>query len=375
MTTVNNNPVIREATTEAPVLEAVDVTKHFALHGVRAHGRGKVVHAVENVSLALHSGRITALVGESGSGKSTLARLLAQLYPITSGEIRRHGTPVRVKGGKAFRKYVSAVQLILQDPFGSFNPVARINVTLMRAVKIHHRGASKAQRQQIIDDLLTQVNLVPPRQYTEKFPHELSGGQLQRVSIARALAADPEVFLADEPVSALDVSIRLGILNLLRKLTDERDVALLYVTHDIASARYFAEHTAVMYAGEIIEYGPSEEVTQRAAHPYTRLLIDSAPDPSRPEGEDRLSDVGQPPSLIDPPSGCRFHPRCPLAVERCRVQSPPRFDLESGHGARCWLYGDDEDAAAHRAHARELPGMTGVLRTGRRADLEPDGDR
>jgi len=374
--TITNEASAAGTSTDAPVLEAVGVTKHFPVHGGGPRARrGRVVHAVEDVSLALHSGRITALVGESGSGKSTLARLLAQLYPITSGEVRRHGAAVRVKGGKAFRRYVSAVQLILQDPFGSFNPVARINVTLMRAVKLHHPGKSKAERQRIIDELLTQVNLVPPRQFTEKFPHELSGGQLQRVSIARALAADPEVFLADEPVSALDVSIRLGILNLLRRLTDQRDVALLYVTHDIASARYFAEETAVMYAGEIIEYGPSEEVTQRAAHPYTRLLIDSAPDPSRAEGDERITDVGQPPSLIDPPSGCRFHPRCPMAVERCREQSPPRFDLDGGHWARCWLYGYDEASTAHRAHAASLPGMTAVLRTGRKEDSAPGDDR
>ncbi|GAA1935695.1 ABC transporter ATP-binding protein [Microbacterium aoyamense] len=371
---ITNNDATTDAAGDAPVLEAVHVTKHFPVHGARLRrGPRPVVHAVEDVSIALHRGRITALVGESGSGKSTLARLLSQLYPITSGEIRRDGVAVKVHGGRRFRRYVRAVQLILQDPFGSFNPVARINVTLMRAVKIHHPGLSRDQRQEVIDGLLEQVNLVPPRQYTEKFPHELSGGQLQRVSIARALAADPEVFLADEPVSALDVSIRLGILNLLRRLTDERDVALLYVTHDIASARYFAESTAVMYAGELIESGPSEEVTQRAAHPYTRLLIDSAPDPSRPSDSERMADAGQPPSLIDPPSGCRFHPRCPFAVKRCTEQSPPRFELGGDHWARCWLYGDDEEAASHREHAASLPGMTAVMRAGRREVSAPSG--
>ncbi|GAB3597754.1 ABC transporter ATP-binding protein [Microbacterium tumbae] len=361
--------------TGTAVLEAVGVTKHFRVHGGgMRRGAAKVVHAVEDVSLGLHSGRITALVGESGSGKSTLARLLAQLYPVTGGEIRHRGEPVHVRGGRAFRRYVSAVQLILQDPFGSFNPVARINVTMMRAVRIHHPKASQAERQEIVDALLEQVNLVPARQFTEKFPHELSGGQLQRVSIARALAADPEVFLADEPVSALDVSIRLGILNLLRRLTDERGVALLYVTHDIASARYFAETTAVMYAGELIESGPSEEVTQRAAHPYTRLLIDSAPDPSRVDADDRVQDIGSPPSLISPPSGCRFHPRCPFAVDRCRQEKPPAFEIGGGHWARCWLYGDDEQAARHRAEADLPQGMTAVLRTGKEGSLSREAE-
>jgi peptide/nickel transport system ATP-binding protein len=333
-----------------PVLEAVHITKHFTVHGnpLKRGRERKVVHAVDDVSIRLYPGYITALVGESGSGKSTLARLLAQLYPLTSGEIRLRGETVRVRGGKSFRDYVRKVQLILQDPFGSFNPVASISKTLRRAVSIHHPEARGADQEAIIDDLLRQVNLVPPKQFTEKFPHELSGGQLQRISIARALAANPDIFLADEPVSSLDVSIRLGILNLLRRLTVDRNVALLYVTHDIASARYFAAETAVMYAGQLIERGPSEEVTQKAAHPYTQLLIASAPDPSR-EAYQRVSDSGQPPSLIDPPAGCRFHPRCPFAMERCRTDAPPSFDLSADHSAQCWLYADDAEATERRA--------------------------
>ncbi|MEW2522010.1 ABC transporter ATP-binding protein [Actinacidiphila alni] len=333
-----------------PVLEAVDVTKHFPVRGVRLR-RGaapRVVHAVENVSLSLYAGRITALVGESGSGKSTLARLLAQLYPLTSGEVRLHGRAVHSLRGRAFRDHVRKVQLILQDPFASFNPVATIASTLKRAVAIHQPGKRGKDQAAVIDDLLQQINLVPARQFTEKYPHELSGGQLQRISIARALAASPEVFLADEPVSSLDVSIRLGILNLLRRLTEERNAAMLYVTHDIASARYFAADTAVMYAGEVVETGPSEAVTQQAAHPYTQLLIDSAPDPAR-DGSGRVKDIGQPPSLIDPPAGCRFHPRCPFAMERCGSQAPPSFDLTGGHTARCWLYADDAEARERRA--------------------------
>ncbi|SEG91607.1 peptide/nickel transport system ATP-binding protein [Actinacidiphila yanglinensis] len=337
-----------------PVLEAVHVTKHFPVRGglPRRGATRKVVHAVEDVSLSLYAGRITALVGESGSGKSTLARLLAQLYPVTGGEVRLHGRSVRALRGKAFRDHVRQVQLILQDPFASFNPVATIAGTLRRAVALHHPGKRGRERTAVIDDLLTQINLVPPRQFTAKYPHELSGGQLQRISIARALAADPEVFLADEPVSSLDVSIRLGILNLLRRLTEERNAAMLYVTHDIASARYFATDTAVMYAGQVVESGPSEAVTQQAAHPYTQLLIASAPDPSRASA-DRVKDIGQPPSLIDPPAGCRFHPRCPYAMERCKVDTPASFDISPGHTARCWLYADDEEARARRAENAE----------------------
>ncbi|HEX4721793.1 MAG TPA: ABC transporter ATP-binding protein [Pseudonocardiaceae bacterium] len=343
-----------------PVLEAVNVTKHFPVRGglPRRGGARRVVHAVENVSLGLYAGQITALVGESGSGKSTLARLLAQLYRVTSGEIRLHGVPVHATRGRAFREHVSKVQLILQDPFAAFNPVATVASTLTRAVGIHHPDTRGAARAAVIDDLLTQINLVPPRQFTEKFPHELSGGQLQRISIARALAANPDVFLADEPVSSLDVSIRLGVLNLLRRLTREHDVAMLYVTHDIASARYFAAESAVMYAGEVVETGPSEAVTQHAAHPYTQLLIASAPDPSR-VGAPRIRDVGTPPSLIDPPAGCRFHPRCPFAMDRCGRDAPPFFELSAGHTARCWLYADDQEAnAARAANAHAVVGLT-----------------
>jgi len=333
-----------------PILEAIDVTKHFPVHSANPFRRGgRVVHAVDRVSLKLYPGYITALVGESGSGKSTLARLLAQLYPLTSGEIRYRGRRATVTRGAAFRAYAKQVQLILQDPFSSFNPVSTVARTLSRAVRIHHAAESRAEQNDVIEDLLSQVSLLPARQFTEKYPHELSGGQLQRVSIARALAASPDVFLADEPVSSLDVSIRLGILNLLGRLASERQVALLYVTHDIASARYFATETAVMYAGELIEQGPSEAVTQQAAHPYTKLLISSAPDPSRTESL-RVSDLGQPPSLIDPPSGCRFHPRCPFAAERCRTEAPPPFVVGRSHVARCWLYAEDVSPGRPEPH-------------------------
>ncbi|HEY4268993.1 MAG TPA: ABC transporter ATP-binding protein [Galbitalea sp.] len=332
-----------------PLLEAVGITKHFrASVNPFKKGVGTIVHAVENVSMKIYAGRITALVGESGSGKSTLARLFAQLYPLTGGEVRYRGKVVKATRGAAFREHVSKVQLILQDPFGSFNPVATVGATLHRAVRLHQPTLSTSEREERIAELLAQVNLAPARQFTQKYPHELSGGQLQRISIARALAANPDVFLADEPVSSLDVSIRLGILNLLRRLTVERNVGLLYVTHDIASARYFAEDTAVMYAGELIEQGPSEEVTQHAAHPYTQLLIASAPDPSRDDIQS-VSDIGQPPSLINPPAGCRFHPRCPFAMERCKTDAPPVFEISEDHTARCWLYAGDSEAEAKLA--------------------------
>ncbi|MDR2974928.1 MAG: ABC transporter ATP-binding protein, partial [Propionibacteriaceae bacterium] len=322
VTDPRHGPMTGSRVGDQALLSARGVSKHFRIRG-RGLGKSGQLHAVDNVDLDLYPGRITALVGESGCGKSTLARLFAQMYSLTAGEIRFDGAPVQVKAASAFRRYVSDVQLMLQDPYGSFNPVATIDQHLTRAVRVHHPKATRAEIDQIAEDLLGQVHLEPARQFLDKFPHELSGGQLQRCSIARGLAATPRVFLADEPVSALDVSIRLGVLNLLRELTEVHNVALLYVTHDIASARYFAADTAVMYAGHLVEHGDSEAVTQHPAHPYTRLLIDSAPDPNRVRAKGRSRDVGAPPSLIDPPTGCRFHPRCPLATTLCSTLEPP----------------------------------------------------
>jgi peptide/nickel transport system ATP-binding protein len=337
------------------VLEAVGLTKHFPvrrrLRDLFARNAA-AVHAVDDVHLTLRRGRVTALVGESGSGKSTVARLLAQLYPRTAGDIKLHGETTTVRGGRHFRAYARRVQLIFQDPFASLNPVHTVRYHLTRSLRIHgNAGRTAAELESALGALLNRVSLTPPERYLDKFPHELSGGQRQRVAIARALGADPEALLADEPVSMLDVSIRLGVLNLLRDLKERLNLAILYITHDIASARYFADETMVMYAGRMVEGGDSETVTQNPAHPYTQLLIDSAPDPDRIAG---AADVeapdrgnGEPPSLIRPPAGCRFHPRCPHAMKRCTHHLPPRFDVgdEPGHWAACWLY-DEATVAA-----------------------------
>ena len=325
-----------------PMLEAVHLRKEFPV-GQRLLGGNRAVHAVEDTSLGLYPGRATALVGESGSGKTTVARMLARLYDPTSGSLRFRGEPVSLtRRASALREYRSHVQLIFQDPFASLNPVHSIRYQLARPLRIFGHVHDSAQETQQVLALLNRVHLTPADQFIQKYPHQLSGGQRQRIAIARALAVRPQVLLADEPVSMLDVSIRLDILNLLLRLKDEEQLALLYITHDIASARYFAEDTVVMYAGQMVEGGSSEEITQRPKHPYTQLLLSAAPDPDRVKAGQltTIPERGEIPSLINPPKGCRFHPRCPHVMPVCRERFPKKTDLGSGHWTNCFLYGD-----------------------------------
>jgi peptide/nickel transport system ATP-binding protein len=327
-----------------PVLEARGLTKHFRVRSRPQRGQRRfrgVVHACEDVDVVLESGRVTAVVGESGCGKTTLTRMLARLITPTRGEILLDGKPVR-RGQQ--RRYRHRVQIVFQDPFASLNPVHNVAYHLSRPLKLHHRARGQAEVTAAVEALLSRVKLTPPAQFADKLPHELSGGQRQRVAIARALAAGPAVLLADEPVSMLDVSIRLGVLNLLGELRDVEGLAILYVTHDIASARYFADTMTVMYAGRVVESGPSLEVTAHPAHPYTQLLLDAAPDPERP-GPQVIEARGSAPSLIAPPSGCRFHPRCPHAMPVCSEQQPPKVPVGEGHVAACWLRHADYNPA------------------------------
>ena len=252
---------------------------HISATRTSSSGRREVFSAVNDVSFNLYRGAVVGLVGESGSGKSTVAKLLAGQERLTSGSVRLNGQPVELAHRREFRQYKSEVQLVFQDPFSSLNPVHTVRYHLERPVKLHQRKRTRDEVDAELVALMEQVHLTPAEQFLAKYPHELSGGQRQRVSFARALAARPSVLLADEPVSMLDVSIRLEMLNLLDDLRERFHLALLYITHDIASARYFADEVLVMYAGEIVERGPAEQVTQEPAHPYTQLLVASAPDP------------------------------------------------------------------------------------------------
>jgi peptide/nickel transport system ATP-binding protein len=298
------------------------------------------VHAVDRVSVRLDAGKVTALVGESGAGKTTVARVLAKIIKPDEGQVLLDGRPA--PRGRP-RSYAAQVQMVFQDPFASLNPVHRIRHHLVRPLEIHHMAGANVDA--AVAELLRRVALKPPENFTGKFPHELSGGQRQRVAIARALAVRPRVLIADEPVSMLDVSIRLGVLNLLAELRDEERLAILYVTHDIASARYLADTIVVMYAGQLVESAPSATLTDSPAHPYTQLLLSAAPDPDRVTPP-HLEGRGAPPSLSAPPSGCRFHPRCPFVMDICKREAPPSITVSPGHVAACWLHVSPRDAAA-----------------------------
>jgi peptide/nickel transport system ATP-binding protein len=351
--------------TGTPLLEARGLTKHFHARATVRGARGRlgergraVVHAVENVSIALPQAQVTAVVGESGSGKSTLARMLARLIVPTSGQLLLDGREMPVSG-RGRREYARQVQMVLQDPFSSLNPVHDVRYHLARPLQLHGLGEQAATLDEAIESLLQRVSLTPADQFAGKYPHELSGGQRQRVAIARALAVRPRVLLADEPVSMLDVSIRLGILNLLGDLRERDGLAIMYITHDIASARYLADTIIVMYAGQVVESGPAHAVTDQPEHPYTQLLLAAAPDPDR-AGPAALQVGGAPPSLVTPPSGCRFHPRCPHAMTICADTAPPGFSTAAGHVSACWLHARDLDAAQASPIARTTAGAPGL---------------
>ena len=303
-----------------PLLRAEGLTRHFRVGGLRSR---KTLHAVDDVDFAIDRGEIVALVGESGSGKSTIARMLVLLYKPTRGEIFFAGSPVgRLRSRKQRLAYASDVSMVFQDPYSAFNPAYRLAHGLSRGLKLHRRGLGRRERAEETERTLGSVGLVPPSEVVGKFPHELSGGQRQRVGFAQALAFRPKLIVADEPVSMLDVSIRIGVLNLMSELREREGVSFLYITHDVASARYISDRMLVLYAGHLVEEGPTEDVIRRPKHPYTQLLLSAVPDPRAPLRLADTTDVGEPPRVIDPTEGCRCQPRCPYAIPQCATVTP-----------------------------------------------------
>jgi peptide/nickel transport system ATP-binding protein len=318
------------------MLELRSVSKHFPLRGIS--NIGKFVHAMDDVSFTLNRGESLALVGESGSGKTTTASVISGLYAKTSGELFLEGKQVLPPSNrKETLQYRKKVQMIFQDPFASLNPTHTIRGILERPLIIHKIARDKKELEGKLDDILEQVGLSPAGEYLRRFPHELSGGQRQRVNIARTFALEPEIVLADEPTSMLDVSIRMGIMNMMLDLREKRGVSYLYITHDLAGARYMCSRIAVMYAGMIVEIGPMDEVISQALHPYVRLLKSAAPSMEKTGARRDVSTKGEIPSLVTPPEGCRFHPRCPYATKICSEKIPEWKDAGSGHLVRCVL--------------------------------------
>jgi oligopeptide transport system ATP-binding protein len=310
------------------LLEAVDLVKHFR------HGRNEVVHAVDGVSLEVRRGETLGIVGESGCGKSTLGRLLVRLHEPTRGTVRFDGTDITALSRRQLRPYRREMQMIFQDPYASLNPRKRVGQIVEDPFRIHRTLSTKQIRRRV-QELLEVVGLSPD--HMNRYPHEFSGGQRQRIGVARALALNPQLIVADEPVSALDVSIQAQVINLLDDLQDEFDLTYVFIAHDLGVVHHVSDRIAVMYLGVVVEVGPSDPLFLHPIHPYTEALLSAIPaieaDDVAPR--ERIVLEGEVPSPIDPPTGCRFHPRCAYATEICAVERPPLTDHGNSRFAAC----------------------------------------
>jgi peptide/nickel transport system ATP-binding protein len=314
------------------LLSVKDLHTHFELRrGV--FGRAGFVRAVDGVSFELRRGEAVAVVGESGCGKSTLARTVLGLYRPTKGQVLFEGRPL----DGDLRWYRRQIGYVQQDPYGALPPFMDVHRILMEPLVINDFQGDRERR---IREVLEEVKLTPVEDFLYKFPHQLSGGQQQRLVIARAMILRPKFLVADEPVSMLDASVRVEILELLRGLQRSHNLSVIYITHDLSTVRYFAERIFVMYAGKLIEKAPVQKLLQEPRHPYTQALLAAIPDPD-PANAQTFKKIppGEPPSLVNPPSGCRFHPRCPAFIAGlCDKEVPPEFEPSAGHFVECWLY-------------------------------------
>lgn len=325
---------IKELDTSA-LVEARDLTVHFAVAGDGGilRPREGIVHAVDNVSLAILKGETFGLVGESGCGKSTLGRALMGLQPATSGTILFEQRDILALRREQVRKLYHQMQIVFQDPFSSLNPRMKIGEIVGRPLKIHTTTSDK-ERRRMVAAVLERVGLSPDA--VDRYPHEFSGGQRQRIVIARAVVLNPKLVIADEPTSALDVSIQAQILALLQELKAEFDLSMLFITHDLGVIRVMCDRVAVMYLGQIVEVAETAELFENPSHPYTKALLSAIPIPDPEKRVERLRLLGGVPSAINPPEGCRLHPRCPVAKEPCSKQKPGLMDIGGGHWVACF---------------------------------------
>jgi len=322
-----------------PILQLTDVKVHFPVHaGVLRRRRVGAVRAVDGVTLSLGRGEVLGLVGESGCGKSTLARAILQLVPLTAGNIQLNGRDLAACSKVELRAIRRDLQMVFQDPYASLNPRLTVYDTLAEPL-IAHRVCPQAEVGARVAGLMRVVGLAP--RFVRKYPHEFSGGQRQRIAIARALALQPRVIVADEPVSALDVSVQAQVLNLLAGLVREMGLSLIFIAHDLSVVKHISDRVAVMYLGKIVELGRAADVIERPLHPYTRALVSAIPnpDPVAERARRRIVLAGDPPSPLNPPAGCAFHPRCAYAQDRCKAAVPP-LATHGGREAACVRAGE-----------------------------------
>jgi oligopeptide/dipeptide ABC transporter ATP-binding protein len=336
------------ASETVPIIETTDLMKVFHAGPARPGRPRPLLRAVDGVTLTIRRGETLALVGETGSGKTTFGRLLLGLYRPTSGDIRYRGTSILDHHSDAARQVRREVQGVFQDPYSSLNPTMTVGQALAEVLKVHH-VVPRAQRTDRIAELLTTVGLSPDQ--ADRKPVAFSGGQRQRVGIARALAVEPEMIVADEPLSALDVSIQAQILNLMIKLQDERGLTYLFVTHDLDVTRYISQRTAVLYLGRVVELAPTAEMFATPLHPYTQALVRAAPRVSTTRKTAKPALTGDLPNAIDRPSGCHFHPRCPSVMAVCRDVEPPLRRIDADRMVACHLHDPEHGAAAAAAAA------------------------
>ena len=331
------------------LLRLDDLKVHFPVRGgaldtVLRRSRA-VVHAVDGIDLAIERGEIVALVGESGSGKTSTGRVIVKLTRQTGGRVVFDGEDVSdLWSGDALRAYRRRVQIIFQDPYETLDPKQTIHDFVAEPLEVNRLGGSIAQREERVMAALDVAGLRPATDFAFRYPHELSGGQRQRVVIAGALVMGPELVVADEPVSMLDVSIRTELLRLMLDLRENHGLTYLFITHDLSVAWVIADRIAVMYLGRIVERGPADRVIHAPRHPYTSALVSVSPSPDPPaEGQraQRTILAGETPNAVHLPTGCRFHPRCPVAFDRCRTEEPPLYDVGGGQAAACWLAAPD----------------------------------